>query len=100
MAHTEKENPFKAAARLRKIDRYVEAIDEIFPREGITVRGNEEAVVWGLRQWTAEQWARLAVNIGARPPSPETIAAICSRLERRAAEPEVDPFERFGGVAS
>jgi hypothetical protein len=77
-------NRFEVAGRLRKVERYVEALDQFFRQFDIDAENDPAAVAEGLRKWTPRQWAELALNIGAHKPSPETISAIVDRYDARA----------------
>jgi hypothetical protein len=92
-------NHHERRARAAKVQLLVAEIDRGAEAGGLDPHTDAGAVVALLSDtWASPQWARLAVCLGKRPPSAETIKAVIAVYAARAeAVPEqADPFVRCG----
>jgi hypothetical protein len=77
---TERPNVFEIRARAAKCDALVAEINRITEQLGVKKSLMLNAVaVWGNREWS-----ELALQIGRRPPSPDTRNAVLAVLSRAA----------------
>lgn len=77
-------------ARERKATALLLAVDKLADQalSGTTAARADIATAMALaaEKWTKDQWSRLAVTRGIRPPSREVIEEVMRRLRARAAQ--------------